>query len=172
MSKKKDKPATEKPSAPAPDDGYVRISEDVEGFWDGEGVVHFSPTGFKTFRSKKFPDKDSTIVFGRALSPVSCLPPSDLDANDEPFTLEAGGKVGIWYKPGMRALMNLCGAKVKMRANGEKDIGKGNPMKLYAVDVGKGTVAKPLPNLSPPATRTTTKKDGPIAEEDFSEPPF
>jgi hypothetical protein len=125
---------------------YVRFNQDIEGFWDGEGVVHFIPTGYKEFPSKKFRGKTSTIIQGRALSPVSCE-----DADGEKTTVDVGGLVGVWAKPGMRDLKNLYGCKVRMRVDGEKDIGQINPMKLFAIDIAKGSKPRPLPNLTPTA---------------------
>lgn len=153
MSKKKT--ATAPRTATKPDDGYVRVSDDIDGFWDGTGTAHFTPTGLKTFKSKTFRDRMSTIIFARALSPVSCMGVATEDSDGESFVLEAGGKLGIWYKPGMKQLLNLAGSKVKMTADGEKDVGKGNPMKLFAIDVARGSVMKKLPDLSTPETRNT-----------------
>jgi hypothetical protein len=141
----------------ATEEEYVRFNQDIEGFWDGDGTVHFAPTGYKSFPSKKFKDKMSTIILGRALSAVS-----GVDPDGEPTELEAGMLIGVWYKPGMRDLLSLYGAKVKMKADGEKELpGKGNPMKVFAIGVAKGTVPKELPNLTPtPKLTTEAKKTG------------
>jgi hypothetical protein len=142
---------------------YVQFNQDIEGFWDGEGIVHFSPTGFKSFPSKKFKGKQSIIVVGRAISAAS-----GVDSEQEPITLEAGALLGVWYKPGMRDLMSLYGAKVKMKADGEKDIGQINPMKVFAIAVAKGTTPKELPNLTPITKKTASD----VVDADDTDIPF
>jgi hypothetical protein len=135
---------TEQKKTASDDDGeWVDFSSDVRGFWDHEGVIKFVPTGYKSFPSRKFKNKMTTIIVGKALAPIS-----GEDEKNQGITIGAGDLVGIWYSPGMKELTSLYGSKVKMFRDGEKDVGQAQPMKVYRIQTQKGVKPAPLPNLT------------------------
>lgn len=121
---------------------------DVVGIWSGDpqkagNPCHFIPIDCVMGDSKKFDKtKPSILIFGKLCS--ECLLTIKSDDEDDEDSDEVIGKpgdlIGVWFKPGMAALKNLGGVEVlldyKRDEDGamlEKDIGKGNPMKLYSV---------------------------------------
>lgn len=139
MSKKTTKkvaPKVAKDTTPA---GYEsRNVSDIEGFWDGESAIHFIPRGYSLSDSKIESRRTSVLILGEL---VDSLP---LTTKDGEVEGRPGFTVGIWGKPGMRALLKLCGVPVYMYPNGEKDVGKKLPMKLYEVKSKSVGTALPL----------------------------
>lgn len=137
---------------------WVDFSSDVQGFWDHEGEIRFIPTGYKSFPSRKYKKKTTTIIVGKAIAPISAL-----NDKDETITIEPGALVGVWYSPGMKELTSLYGSKVKMFRDGEKDVGQDQPMKVYRIQTPKGVKPAPLPNLTvkgfTPSPTTGTASD-------------
>lgn len=133
---------TEKQNEQGSED-WVDFSSDVKGFWDHEGRIEFIPTGYKSFPSKKFKNKNTTIIVGKALADVSAV-----DDKDQEITLHRGDLVGVWYSPGMKEITGLYGTKVRMFRDGEKDVNQPQPMKVYRIQTPRGTKAVPLPNLT------------------------
>lgn len=142
----------------AGDEEWVDFSSDVKGFWDHEGVIKFIPTGYKSFPSKKYKNKTTTIIVGKALDDIS----GENDKN-ETITLHRGDLVGVWYSPGMKEITSLYGTKVKMFRDGEKDVGQNEPMKVYRIQTPRGVKPVPLPNLTvkgfTPSPTTSTASD-------------
>lgn len=120
------KPAAPKPAqAPA---GYRRQTQDPVGFWEFEkGPIHFIPRSVKLFDGNIEKIKPSILIIGELLDPCT-LSNKDGDVNGV-----KGDIVGVWYKPGMKPIVNLCDAKVWMQQNGEIETGKPNAMKLFDV---------------------------------------
>lgn len=124
---------------------YVDLPQsDTEGVWDGEGTIHFRPEGFRSFKSKKFRDRTTTIIVGTLLSPASAT-----NKDGDELSLDPGQAIGVWYSPGMRPLLTLKGQKVKMTRDEklDRDTGKGNLMKGYAIQTLKGCERVKLENL-------------------------
>lgn len=122
---------------------WVDFSSDVRGFWDHEGEIKFIPTGYKSFPSRKFKNKTTTIIVGKALADITAE-----DEKDQTITIKRGELVGVWYSPGMKELTSLYGTKVKMYRDGEKDVGQAQPMKVYRIQTPRGVKPSPLPNLT------------------------
>lgn len=116
-----------------PPSGYKNQSTDVVGMWSPElsDSIHFVPKGVKLFDSSIDKSKPSCLVIGSLIDPCTLV--TREDGEDEPVDGITGSIVGVWYKPGMRALLNLQGVKVWITPDGEKDIGKPSPMKLFKV---------------------------------------
>lgn len=109
--------------------GYQRRTNEVAGFWDPKlGPVHFIPRQARVFDGKIDPLKSSILIQGDSVG-VNQL----LNKDGEKVVCEQGEQIGVWYKPGMAPIKDLCGVPVYMYENGERDTGKGNPMKLYEV---------------------------------------
>lgn len=119
----------------APADYEVR-SDDVVGYWDPKDgdPIHFVPLGCKMFDSSIDETKVSQLVFGRLVDPCSSIMGADGE-NSEPVQIDArrGEIVGVWAKPGMRALCGLGGVPVYMYLSGYKDTGKVNKMATFTV---------------------------------------
>lgn len=120
--------------------GYARRSLDIEAFWVPEkGPIHGEFLGAKLFDSGIDASKPSTLFIVRLTDPCFCT-----DKDDEIFTKNPGDIVGVWGKPGMKGLKNLFGVPVWMALTGEKDIGKGNPMKVFDIQSPKPGTAMPI----------------------------
>lgn len=106
---------------------YQRQSDDVEGYWVPEaGVpIHGILLGAKAFDSNIEPEKPTGLLLFELIEACPVL------KDGEPVLAEVGDMVGVWAKPGMRTLKRAGGSKVWMRLEGEKEIGKPNPMKTF-----------------------------------------
>lgn len=123
------KKTTVQHSVPA---GYEEVGGDVAGFWDPEhNALHFIPRSVKLMDSSIDGGKVSALVTGELVDDT------ELDVTEGNETTKRvvpkGKLVGVWYKPGMRGIRNLAGAKVYIYADGAKDVGKGNPMRTFKV---------------------------------------
>jgi hypothetical protein len=131
--------ASTEPKAPpqkysAPE-GYETRTSDIAGFWDPDlGPIHFIPQYAKAFDSHLEKAKPTIIIVGHAVGPNRIV-----TAEDEDIECKSGDVIGVWYKPGMAQLKDLCGAKVFMQYTGDKDVGKVNPMKEFQIDIPRGT---------------------------------
>lgn len=128
-------------------DDYSERSGDIVGMWSPDeekpSPIHFTPLDVIMIDSKKFDKtKPSILVFGNLLSPCPFLVAKSDEDDEEGVSIEGkeGDLIGFWYKPGMRALRDLGGVPVLLDfkrddegAMMEKDVDKGNPMKLYSV---------------------------------------
>jgi hypothetical protein len=116
--------------------GYQDQSTDVAGFWNPDlaPAIHFIPFGVKlldaNLATKKAP-KASYIILGRLVDGAML----QTKEGEEQVPVEGmpGDIVGIWWKPGMKAVLHHTGHKVWMTPNGEKDVGQPSPMKLFQV---------------------------------------
>lgn len=121
------------PTAPQAPAGYRKQAQDVSGYWDPEsGPIHFIPRSVKMFDSNLEANKPSILIVGELVDKAG-INTKDEDGQMLSGQAEAGEVIGVWYKPGMRALVNLCDAKVWMYQSGERKTGKPNPMKLFSV---------------------------------------
>jgi len=121
-------------------EGYEKRSDDVVGFWNPESnaPLHFIPREAAVFDGKDEPEKPAIIVFGELVDAVQLE-----DAEGNPVDGQPGDRIGLWGKPGMKALKGLCGVKVFMFLSGEKDVGKPQPMKVF--EVASSRDGDPLP---------------------------
>lgn len=110
-------------------EGYAEQSGDIVGFWAPElsPTIHFIPTEARAFDSKLEKKKSSVLVLGTLKDAIPLI------RNDEEVAGKAGDIVGVWYKPGMKAIRDLAGTPVFMFASGELDTGKPNPMIVFKV---------------------------------------
>lgn len=117
---------------PAPDD-FEKMGGDLVGFWDPELTpIQCRPLSVKLFDGNIEKDKPSILMTVELTKPCGVRPPKDAE-NGEPFAAPAGSLVGVWYKPGMKAIRDLCGVETWMAKTGEKDTGKPNPMAVFDV---------------------------------------
>lgn len=118
-------------------DGYEDQSTDVVGFWMPDGdALHFTPMECRLLDSSADKTKSSCLVIGKLVAP------SELSTSDGIIVQgEEGDIVGVWAKPGMAPIANLCGVPVYMYLDGHKDVGKASPMAVFAVlSKTRGTV--------------------------------
>jgi hypothetical protein len=120
-------PATS-PHAHNVPEGYTEQSSDIVGFWTGEGAIHFIPRFVRIFDSKIDRMKASTLVVAELVEAAVVV-----DANKHEHLAAKGSRIGVWTKSGMAALKNLAGVPVYMYEDGEKDVGKPSPMRLFKI---------------------------------------
>lgn len=117
---------TSKGAVPA---GYGAIEEDIVGFWKPEeGPIEVKPLYVKLSDSRIDDTKSSTLIFCELVKPITLY-----RKDDETVEGKKGDLIGIWSKPGMRAIRNCAGVATYIALEGEKDTGKGNPMKTFVV---------------------------------------
>lgn len=119
-------------------EGLSDRSEDVSGYWVPEAsAIHCVPMSAKLFDSGIDPTKPSALVMVRLEGPTVVE-----DADSESKRIAKKGEIiGIWYKPGMRAIASCAGVVALMTLQPEakwKDTGKGNKMKTFSVKAGDG----------------------------------
>lgn len=113
--------------------GATVRSSDAIGFWDSEngGPIVIIPRHAAAFDSKKFdPTKPSVLIFAELVKDATVL-----TSDGEVVSGKAGELIGIFAKPGMRQIRNMCGVTTFLARDSRKDIntGKGNDMKGYMV---------------------------------------
>ncbi len=115
-------------------EGFVKQIGDTSGQW-----VRLTPLQGVVL-SAKLMDSNLDEAKSTALVLVEITKPCIVDADGEFRVAEPGDIVGIWYKPGMRALRWLCGQEVFIMENPKemwKDTGKGNPMITFDIRAPK-----------------------------------
>jgi len=112
-------------------DGYQDQSDDIVGFWVPESglPVHGTVLGACLFDQTIEPQKSSGIIILTLLSPCTVWSKEE----NGPVLCNVGDRVGVFAKPGMRAIKRAQGQGVWMRLTGEVDTGKPNPMKTFDV---------------------------------------
>lgn len=137
----------------APPANFEQQSADIQAYWEaasqgsakappneGSPAILFTPLHVTLSDNKREADKSSTLLHARLERP--CLLKSAV--KEEGYrTFPKGAIVGIWTKPGMKAIRdnNLAGVQVWMKNGQEiggqlvkfKDIGKGSDMVLFDI---------------------------------------
>lgn len=130
-TQKQTPPAQTQNQAGRPPAGYVEESGDIVGFWDPEQApIHFVPRTVRLFDSTIDASKPGALLFGELIDPTIVNTPGE---DSVPAQAKKGDMVGIWLKPGMKALAQLGGVPVYMLQDGELDTGKPNPMKTFKI---------------------------------------
>jgi hypothetical protein len=158
-------------------EGFTKRSSDIIGIWDpDEGPIRCIPRHAKLSDSKKFDKTKPSILIFAELTSECMLRVKAEDEDDEADLIvgEPGDLVGIWGKPGMRDIRNLCNVEIFMFQDGEKDIGKGNPMKVYDISSAETGTLIPISGdtrdksagadtfLDPPKARGDKKNLAPV----------
>jgi hypothetical protein len=120
-----------KPQAALPA-GYEERGGQVVGFWDyAKGPIHCIPREMNLSDSKLDATKTDCLVI------VELVDAAELQAIGDKKQVvigQPGEQAGIWFKPGMHAILDLCGEKTFVKHTGEKPIpGKPSPMKTFMV---------------------------------------
>lgn len=122
-------------NVPVPEN-WNRVSDDVKGYWDPEkSSVRCKPLSVKLFDGQELEDQDRrpSVLIIAELTAACPLKTKNEDGEWEVVQGKKGEVVGLWYKPGMRPIRRLGGIECHITQNGERDTGKGNPMKLYDI---------------------------------------
>ena len=133
------------PNIPQVPEGYAEVAEDIVGFWNPDiyHLIHVVPKEAKVFDNKVDPTRVSTLILAKLVD-AALLSAKDDDKQDITVEGKPGDMIGIWGKPGLRQkLMNMANKDCFICPNGEKDVGRPQPMKLFSVRA-KGT-GGPLP---------------------------
>jgi hypothetical protein len=128
------KPPTTNPFMPSYDapklEGFKDFSGELAGYWDPEMTfIQFIPEEVNLFDNKIDDRKVSAIIIGTLTRDMP------LAGKEEGEIVEGktGDRVGVWYSPGMKGIVDLGGQETLMYPNGVKNTGKPNDMKVYAV---------------------------------------
>ena len=113
-------------------EGFTDQSQDIVGFWDMEiePAIQFIPNEAVLMDSDLDETKYSVLIFGTLVAP--CKLKQDSKSGNI-IDGKKGDVIGIWGKPGMRALRNLQGVHVVLYPDGVKATGKPNPMTVFKV---------------------------------------
>jgi len=116
-------------------EGFVTQSDDVVGYWNPEECpIQCIPRAAKIFDGNIEKSKPSVLLIVELTAPcIIVTKKAEGETEGERFVGKPGDMVGIWGKPGMRAIRDLGGVECWVKYTGEKDTGKPNPMKLFDV---------------------------------------
>lgn len=129
-----------------PEDSSL-ITGDVEGYWDpSKTAIRCKPISVKLFDGNIDPKRPAMLVIAELTVP--CKIAYKAEANDEEWSYrkaKTGTMVGIWYKAGMRGIVNKAGVDCYVKLTDKtKDTGKPNEMKIYEVRAGAGGMRIPI----------------------------
>lgn len=147
--------------------GYEKLNGDVVGFYDEQSPIAFKPLHVSLDDSKLDKKKVSVLLFAELTEDSDAI----VDANGDHIGAQAGELVGIWFRPGMRALARHAGNQVMLVPAGEVDTGKPNAMRAYEV-YSKGKASSLIPiqeDRRKESKRVRTPFDGatPSRSDDF-----
>lgn len=115
-------------------DGFKDQSGELTGYWDPDMTwIQFLPEEVNVFDNKIDGRKVSAIIVGTLTRDMP------LQGKEEGQIVEGkkGDKVGVWYSPGMRGIIDLGGEETLLAPNGTKQTGKPHDMKVYTVQSRK-----------------------------------
>jgi len=109
-------------------------SDSVEGYWEDEkSAILCIPRFARVFDGNIVKERPSLLIVVELTAPTTVSLKIEGEDEYDVFTAEKGRMVGVWGKPGMRAIKDLCGVEVWMKRSGVKNTGKGNPMITYDI---------------------------------------
>jgi len=145
----------------APED-FTLKGGDLVGFWDSDLTpIQCIPRSVKLFDGQIEPEKPSILLTVELTKPCAVRPPAQ--EGGAPFAAPPGSLVGVWYKPGMKSIRDLCGVEVWMKQEGEKDTGKPNPMKLYDITWKVNGVRIPVTDDLRDKSKPISRPDGSVS---------
>lgn len=118
-------------------EGFEDVSTDIEALYDYRHTpeMYIRPVHF-TVADSKDKKKPAVLVHADLLKPAMLFPAGD--DGEEMREFPAGTRVGIWYRPGLKGIMQCGGAVTYLAFAGEKDVGQMQPMKTFKVSKRKG----------------------------------
>jgi hypothetical protein len=107
-----------------------RGDSNLAGFWDAKdgNPITFIPRSAKVFDSKLDELKPSVLIVGELKERCRLI-----DSDGKEIGGEVGSTIGVWGKAGMRDIIDCKGVVTFMQYEGEKDIGRAKPMKMFGV---------------------------------------
>jgi hypothetical protein len=128
-------------------DGFEDVSSDIAAVYDFKvtASVFVTPLHY-TLSDAKDGKKPQILIHCDLLKPAVLVDLQD-DTSEEKVAREfpAGTRVGIWYRPGLRNIMQCAGTATFIAFEGERDVGQIQPMKMFKVSRKKGANAAELP---------------------------
>ena len=122
-------------------EGFVDQTSELIGFWADDAQqspIQGIPRHVIAHDSHLDPSKPSYLIVVELTATSSMV-----DPDGERIVVEPGKYVGLYYKPGMAAILELADVEVWMVLTGERDVGKASPMKVYRVaSKGRGAALK------------------------------
>jgi hypothetical protein len=128
-----------------PQRNYEDVSYDIEAWWNSEkgDVLEGKLVDFRDVETK-FGAKILYIV----VTSEACRAVESGNDDAEAEEWDAGSNIGFLSSGGLNALKKLRrGAQVRIEHTGERDVGRGNPMKTYRVQVDRSEPGKGLSYL-------------------------
>jgi hypothetical protein len=132
-----------------PEEGQ-KVVGDVEAYWDPEkSAIRFKPLSVRMFDSDMEPKRASYLITGITTSAARLYMTTE-EKDDRGKKIRdynvypAGTAVGVWYKPGMKGIVNRHNVDCYLKKSGEKDTGKPNPMTLFDLVADKETNTIPV----------------------------
>jgi hypothetical protein len=124
-------------------EGFEDVSTDIEALYDYRHTpeMFIRPVHF-TLSDSKDKKKPSVLIHADLLKPAMLFA-ADEDG-EELREFPAGTRVGIWYRPGLRGIMQCGGAVTYLALAGEKDVGQIQAMKVFKVSKRKGETGAQL----------------------------
>lgn len=137
-------------SRTATPDGFEDVTSDVVAVYDYRTTteVFIRPLGY-TLSDSKDKKKPAILIHAELLKPAVLIPMGDeRDDSTEPRTFATGSRIGLWYRPGMRGIMQCSGTSTYLAFTGEKDVGQIQAMKTFKVSRKKSETSAELSCLS------------------------
>lgn len=113
--------------------GFEERNVDIIGTWqeDTSGPrVCFTPLFASAFDSKLDSKRANLIVHGRLEFPCKLVSTAN---KDETIEGKKGDLIGVFVSPGMKTLECCAGIVTVVERDGEKDVGRPQPMKTYKI---------------------------------------
>ena len=127
-------------------EGFDEISLDLVGFYDfkdGENTIFFVPIDVILMDGNIKKDNPAALIRARLTKP--CKVKTAVKDGKEIIHANKGDLVGIWYKPGMRALANCAGIECQMYQEGSTDTGMPSEMLNFKIAKKHGAEGRKLP---------------------------
>ena len=108
-------------------EGWTKQLGDTAGQWVRCSPIQGIPRSAKLMDSNMDEEKSAALVL------IELTAPCVVDVEGEFQLADVGQVVGVWYKPGMRALRWLRDVEVWMKESGTKPTGKQNDMITFDI---------------------------------------
>lgn len=162
-----DMPVSETTGKTATPEGFEDVSSDIEAVYDyrHEKSVFVRPLHY-TLSDSKVGDKPQILIHAELTKPATLVDMQDDGEEVVTRQFPVGTRVGIWYRPGLRQIMQCAGSETFIAFDGERNVGQIQPMKIFKVSRRKGAGAAQLTCASDYRKKT---KRMPLPWEDASE---
>lgn len=129
------------------DESFAVSTGDVIGYWDPEkSACMCIPRGVKIFDGNIDDRRPAMLLVCEATRNGIVIQRRDSKEDDwEHARTKKGDMIGVWYKPGMRGILNRGGVECKiLLTDKEIDTGKPNPMPVYEVKAARVGTSIPV----------------------------